>query len=107
MISSEDRINLLKKFDDPNLEISKKEFSESSHLSFSSIIDDIKDCNIFIVTIPTPIDNHKRPDLTALKKSSETVGSVLKKDDIVIYESTVFPGATEEFCVPILEKNQA
>jgi UDP-N-acetyl-D-glucosamine/UDP-N-acetyl-D-galactosamine dehydrogenase len=101
---SEDRINLLKKFDDPNLEISKKEFSESSHLSFSSIIDDIKDCNIFIVTVPTPIDNHKRPDLTALKKSSETVGSVLKKDDIVIYESTVFPGATEEFCVPILEK---
>ena len=101
---SEDRINLLKKFDDPNLEISKKEFSESSHLSFSSIIDDIKDCNIFIVTVPTPIDNHKRPDLTALKKSSETVGSVLKKDDIVIYESTVFPGATEEFCIPILEK---
>ena len=101
---SEDRINLLKKFDDPNLEISKKEFSESSYLSFSSIIDDIKDCNIFIVTVPTPIDNHKRPDLTALKKSSETVGSVLKKDDIVIYESTVFPGATEEFCVPILEK---
>jgi UDP-N-acetyl-D-galactosamine dehydrogenase len=101
---SEDRINLLKKFDDPNLEINKKEFSESSHLIFSSIIDDIKDCNIFIVTVPTPIDNHKRPDLTALKKSSETVGSVLKKDDIVIYESTVFPGATEEFCVPILEK---
>jgi len=101
---SEDRINLLKKFDDPNLEISKKEFSESSYLSFSSIIDDIKDCNIFIVTVPTPIDNHKRPDLTALKKSSETVGSVLKKDDIIIYESTVFPGATEEFCVPILEK---
>ena len=101
---SEDRINLLKKFDDPNLEINKKEFSESSHLSFSSIIDDIKDCNIFIVTVPTPIDNHKRPDLTALKKSSETIGSVLKKDDIVIYESTVFPGATEEFCVPILEK---
>ncbi len=101
---SEDRINLLRKFDDPNLEISKKEFSESSYLSFSSIIDDIKDCNIFIVTVPTPIDNHKRPDLTALKKSSETVGSVLKKDDIVIYESTVFPGATEEFCVPILEK---
>ena len=101
---NEDRINLLKKFDDPNLEISKKEFSESSHLSFSSIIDDIKDCNIFIVTVPTPIDNHKRPDLTALKKSSETIGSVLKKDDIVIYESTVFPGATEEFCVPILEK---
>jgi len=101
---SEDRINLLKKFDDPNLEISKKEFSESSYLSFSSIIDDIKDCNIFIVTVPTPIDNHKRPDLTALKKSSETVGTVLKKNDIVIYESTVFPGATEEFCVPILEK---
>ena len=70
---SEDRINLLKKFDDPNLEISKKEFSESSHLSFSSIIDDIKDCNIFIVTVPTPIDNHKRPDLTALKNECSRV----------------------------------
>jgi len=101
---SKDRINLLKKNEDPNLEISKKEFLDSTHLSFSNSVDDIKDCNIFIITVPTPIYNNKMPDLTALKKSSQTVGSVLKKNDIVIYESTVFPGATEEFCVPILEK---
>ena len=101
---SKDRINLLKKNEDPNLEISKKEFLDSTHLSFSNTVDDIKDCNIFIITVPTPIYNNKMPDLTALKKSSQTVGSVLKKNDIVIYESTVFPGATEEFCVPILEK---
>ena len=102
--SSKDRIDLLKKNEDPNLEINKNEFATSTYLSFSNSIDDIKDCNIYIVTVPTPIDNHKKPDLTALKKSSETVGSVLKKDNIVIYESTVYPGATEEFCVPILEK---
>jgi len=101
---SKDRIDLLKKNEDPNLVINKNEFATSSYLSFSNSIDDIKECNIYIVTVPTPIDNHNKPDLTALKKSSETVGSVLKKDNIVIYESTVYPGATEEFCVPILEK---
>ena len=98
------RIELLKKQIDPTLEITKKEFTEASYLNFTFNVDDLKDCNIFIVTVPTPIDNHKRPDLTALEKSSETVGSVLKKGDIVIYESTVYPGATEEICVPILEK---
>jgi len=102
--TSKNRIDLLKKNEDPNLEINKNEFAASSYLRFSNSIDDIKDCNIYIVTVPTPIDNHKKPDLTALKKSTETVGSVLKKDNIVIYESTVYPGATEEFCVPILEK---
>jgi len=98
------RIDLLKKNIDPTLEISKKEFIEAAHLNFTSNPKDLKDCNIFIVTVPTPIDNHKRPDLTALEKSSETVASILKKGDIVIYESTVYPGATEEICVPILEK---
>ena len=101
---NKDRIDLLKKHIDPTLEITKNEFAEAPHLNFTSNVDDLKDCNIFIVTVPTPIDNHKRPDLTALEKSSETVGSVLKKGDIVIYESTVYPGATEEICVPILEK---
>ena len=101
---NKDRINQLKKHEDPNLEISKKEFLESINLNFSNVVDDLKSCNIFIVTVPTPIDNHKKPDLSALKRSSETIGSILKKDDIVIYESTVYPGATEEFCVPILEK---
>ena len=101
---NKNRIDLLKKKIDPTLEISKKKFIEATYLNFTSNLKDIEDCNIFIVTVPTPIDNHKRPDLNALEKSSETVGSVLKKGDIVIYESTVYPGATEEICVPILEK---
>ena len=101
---NKNRIDLLKKKIDPTLEISKKEFTEATYLNFTSNPKDLKDCNIFIITVPTPIDNHKRPDLTALEKSSETVGSVLKKGDVVIYESTVYPGATEEICVPILEK---
>jgi UDP-N-acetyl-D-glucosamine/UDP-N-acetyl-D-galactosamine dehydrogenase len=98
------RIDLLKKKIDPTFEISKKKFVQATYLNFTSNPKDLKDCNIFIVTVPTPIDDQKRPDLTALEKSSKTVGSVLKKDDIVIYESTVYPGATEEICVPILEK---
>jgi UDP-N-acetyl-D-galactosamine dehydrogenase len=73
-------------------------------MKFSLNIEDIKDCNIFIVTVPTPIDRNNKPDLTPLIKSSQTVGKVLKKDDIVIYESTVYPGVTEEVCVPELEK---
>jgi UDP-N-acetyl-D-galactosamine dehydrogenase len=97
-------VSLLKKNEDINFEISKKEFISSVHLKFSNIVDDIKDCNIYIITVPTPIDDHNNPDLSALKSSSETIGSILKKNDIVIYESTVYPGATEEFCVPILEK---
>lgn len=73
-------------------------------LAFTTSISDAKDCNIYIVTVPTPIDEYKRPDLTPLIKASESIGSVLNKGDIVIYESTVYPGATEEDCVPILEK---
>ena len=79
---NKNRIDLLKKNIDPTLEISKKEFIEATHLNFTSNSKDLKDCNIFIVTVPTPIDNHKRPDLTALEKSSETVASILKKGDI-------------------------
>ena len=73
-------------------------------MKFTLDTNDIIECNIYIVTVPTPIDKNKRPDLTPLIKASETVGKVLKKDDIVIYESTVYLGATEEDCVPILEK---
>jgi len=102
--TNKERVNLLKKNEDINFEISKKEFISSVHLNFSNIVDDIKDCNIYIITVPTPIDDRNNPDLSALKSSSETIGSILKKNDIVIYESTVYPGATEEFCVPILEK---
>jgi len=86
------------------MEINSDQLKSSKNLIFSTDVDDIKNCNIFIITVPTPIDNHKNPDLTPLKRASETVGGVLKKDDIVIYESTVFPGATEEVCVPILEE---
>ena len=102
--TNKDRIDLLKKNDDPNLEISKKEFLDAMHLSFTSNVDNLKECNIFIITVPTPIDSNNKPDLTSLENASQIVGSVLNKDDVVIYESTVYPGATEEFCVPILEK---
>jgi len=78
--------------------------SDKMGLYCTSEIKDIADCNYFIVTVPTPVDKNNRPDLTPLYKSSETVGSVLKKGDIVIYESTVYPGVTEEECVPVLEK---
>lgn len=78
--------------------------AEAAQLSYTSNMDDLKDCNVFIVTVPTPIDDFKRPDLTPLIKASETIGQVLKKGDIVIYESTVYPGATEEDCVPVLER---
>jgi UDP-N-acetyl-D-galactosamine dehydrogenase len=77
---------------------------EKNALHVSTSLDDISECNVYIITVPTPIDHHKRPDLTPLIKASETVGKVLKKDDIVIYESTVYPGATEEECVPVLER---
>ena len=101
---NDSRINQLKGGNDSTLEISDQELKDAVHLTYTANLNDLKDCEIFIVTVPTPIDNHKRPDLTPLEKSSESIGSILKKDDIVIYESTVYPGATEEVCVPILEK---
>jgi len=97
------RINDLKNGVDSTLETTSEELKDAVNLSYTANLEDIKDCTIFIVTVPTPIDKHKRPDLTPLEKSSEAVGSILKKGDIVIYESTVYPGATEEVCVPILE----
>ena len=98
------RINDLKKGIDSTLETSSEELEAATFLSFTNHLEDIRDCEIFIITVPTPIDMHKRPDLTPLKNSSESVGSIIKKGDIVIYESTVYPGATEEVCVPILEQ---
>ena len=99
-----DRIIDLKMGNDKTHEITKQEFKDAIHLTYTNNFEDLRNCSIFIITVPTPIDNHKRPDLTSLEKSSETIGSVLKQGDIVIYESTVYPGATEEICVPILEK---
>jgi UDP-N-acetyl-D-galactosamine dehydrogenase len=90
--------------EDVNLETTREELSAAKHLSFTTEIADLRDCNCFIVTVPTPIDEHKRPDLAALISASQTVGSVLKRGDIVIYESTVYPGCTEEDCVPALER---
>jgi len=98
------RIDELREGHDRTLEVEKDNLLSSSDLSFTTKLDEISKCNIFIVTVPTPIDEHKRPDLTPLIKASESIGKILKKDDIVIYESTVYPGATEEDCVPVLEK---
>ena len=98
------RITELNNGNDCTLETTPQALKDAIYLSYTNKIEDIKDCEIYIVTVPTPIDNNKRPDLTPLKKSSEMLGKILKKKDIVIYESTVYPGATEEVCVPILEK---
>ena len=98
------RIAALQAGHDSTLEVSDAEMAEAAQLSYTSNLDDLKNCNVFIVTVPTPIDDFKRPDLTPLIKASETIGKVLKKGDIVIYESTVYPGATEEDCVPVLER---
>ncbi len=98
------RIDELRAGHDYTLETETEELQAATHLKFSTHLDDLRACNCFIVTVPTPIDQHKRPDLTPLIKASETVGKVLKPGDIVIYESTVYPGCTEEDCVPVLEK---
>lgn len=97
------RIDMLRDGRDSTLEVSGDELRAAAHLSFSTNLADLAEANIYIVTVPTPIDAHKRPDLTPLIKASETLGRVLKRGDIVIYESTVYPGATEEDCVPVLE----
>ena len=101
---NEARIAALQAGHDATLEVSDAELLEAKKLRYSSNADDLKAANIFIVTVPTPIDASKRPDLTPLIRASETVGAVLKRGDIVIYESTVYPGATEEDCVPVLER---
>jgi len=101
---NESRINELKNGIDNTLETGNQELKDATHLSYTHNLKDIKDCKIFIITVPTPIDKHKKPDLRPLEKASAAIGSILKKGDIVIYESTVYPGATEEICVPILEE---
>ena len=98
------RIDELTRGQDHTLEVSPEELKQSMHLSYTTSLDDLKSCNFFIVTVPTPIDQYKQPDLTPLVKASHSIGQVLKKGDIVVYESTVYPGATEEVCIPELEK---
>ena len=98
------RIDELKSGQDHTLEVSPEELKQASKLSYSADLAELKDCNFFIVTVPTPIDDFKQPDLTPLIKASTSIGQVLKKGDVVVYESTVYPGATEEVCIPVLEK---
>lgn len=98
------RIAALRNGQDATRELTAEDLTAARHLTLTSNPDDLAQATIYIVTVPTPIDSHKRPDLTPLLRASETVGRVLKKGDIVIYESTVYPGATEEDCVPVLER---
>lgn len=98
-----DRIAELQAGEDRTREVEPEELAQAEHITYTTDLEAIRGAQIYIVTVPTPIDVHKQPDLTPLLKASETVGKVLKKGDIVIYESTVFPGATEENCVPVLE----
>ena len=98
------RIAQLQEGNDITLETDPEELAQASHLVFTTNQEDLRLCNCFIVTVPTPIDSHKRPDLAPLLKASQTIGEVLKRGDIVIYESTVYPGCTEEDCVPVLEQ---
>lgn len=101
---SEPRIAELRAGSDSTLEVEPEALTSSRHLSFTSKAEDLRDCNFFIVSVPTPIDNYKRPDLTPLVAASRSVAAVLPKGAIVVYESTVYPGCTEEICVPILEQ---
>lgn len=98
------RVAELKAGHDFTLECSSEELSEAKQLTYTTDLEQLKACNVFIVTVPTPIDEHKQPDLTPLVKASETLGKVIKAGDIVIYESTVYPGATEEDCIPVIER---
>jgi UDP-N-acetyl-D-galactosamine dehydrogenase len=99
------RIEELRQHRDLTREVSTEELRQAGDLQFTSTIEDLRDCNVFIIAVPTPIDSNKQPDFTPLISASETVATILKKDDVVIYESTVYPGATEEICVPILERD--
>ena len=101
---SEKRVNELNSGEDKNLEITKKELQDIKQLNFTSNPEDLKSANCFIITVPTPIDEFKKPDLAPLFKASEIVGLIIKNGDLVIYESTVYPGCIEEQCVPVLEK---
>src|SRR5687768_7280626 len=100
----EARIAELKKGKDSTLEVDSSELKAAKRLSYTTNVKDLRSCQVFIVTVPTPIDNYKRPDLTPIVRASELVGQVLKKGDIVVFESTVYPGCTEEVAVPILER---
>lgn len=98
------RVKALQQGADNTLEVSEEELTAATTLGYSDQLGDIADCNVYIVTVPTPVDSHKRPDLSPLRAASKSLGAILKPGDTVIYESTVYPGATEEVCVPLLEQ---
>ena len=98
------RVDALRRGADANQETSTEELAAATKLRFSTDVAALRECNVYIITVPTPVDEHKRPDFTPLIRASQMVGSVLKQGDVVIYESTVYPGATEEICVPELER---
>jgi UDP-N-acetyl-D-galactosamine dehydrogenase len=99
----QERIDELRGGQDSTREVKPEELAEATHLEFTSNAADLADCNVYIVTVPTPIDAHKRPDVSFLKDASRTIGELIKPGDVVIYESTVYPGATEEQCIPEIE----
>ncbi|MEZ5497405.1 MAG: nucleotide sugar dehydrogenase [Gammaproteobacteria bacterium] len=101
---NQNRIDELEQFKDSTLETSSEELKSAKYLSYTSDLQKIKEANVFIITVPTPVDSNNLPELSPLKNASEAIGSILKKGDIVVYESTVFPGATEEYCAKILEE---
>lgn len=101
---SKARISELKSGHDHTLETTPDELQSAKYLQYTDRLEDLRDANVFIVTVPTPIDNHKRPDLTPLIKASESIGKIIKPGDVVVYESTVYPGATEEDCIPVIER---
>ena len=101
---NQSRIDELSYGKDSTLEVSPEELLDAKDLQFSAKKNDLKNCNVYIVTVPTPIDKYMQPDLTPLIKASEMLGGVINKGDVVIYESTVYPGATEEDCIPVVEK---
>ena len=101
---NQQRINELTNGIDKTLETTSEELAQTANLTFACEFDQLKQCNFYIVTVPTPIDEYKQPDLTPLIKASETIAKVISKGDIVVYESTVYPGATEEVCIPVIEK---
>jgi UDP-N-acetyl-D-galactosamine dehydrogenase len=100
-----DRVTELIEGTDATLECSPEELAEATKLTYSADVEALRNCNVYIVTVPTPIDEHKQPDLTPLIKASEMLGNVIGKGDVIIYESTVYPGATEEECLPVVEKH--
>ncbi|WED26864.1 Vi polysaccharide biosynthesis UDP-N-acetylglucosamine C-6 dehydrogenase TviB [Vibrio sp. DW001] len=97
------RIDELSQGQDFTLECSKEELGEAEYLTYTSSLEKLRECNVYIVTVPTPIDGHKQPDLSPLVKASEALGTIVNKGDVIIYESTVYPGATEEVCIPVIE----